>query len=83
VAQFKFDKKALDKVVAGAVEQRASEVQTLLDGLARTCAGKPIDEVKLTLKRAWERRPGARITDPELTRFATELAAGRRIDVRT
>jgi hypothetical protein len=83
VAEFKFDKKALDEVVADAVKQRASEVQNLLDGLARSCAGKPVDEVKLTLKREWERRPGARITDPELTRFATERAAGRRIDVRT
>jgi hypothetical protein len=82
MADFKFDQRALDKLAKQAVEAKAKEIQAMLDRLSRSCQGKPVDEVKRTLKREWE-RDGGKITDPELSQYAEVLATGGRVQVRT
>jgi hypothetical protein len=57
-------------------------MQRLLDQLGRTSVGKPVDEVKVDLKAAWQRAFGETITDPHLTAWAQGLADGQRIVVR-
>ena len=55
-------------------------MQRTLDQLARQYKGRPVATVKPALKRAWERN-GGKITDPELTEWATAISEGTPIKV--
>ena len=79
---FKFDENAIDRLAKDATKQIANELQETMDALLRTQRGKPVAEVKMAVKREWERRPGATITDPELTTYAEALTAGTRITLQ-
>ena len=75
-------RKAMDQAVGGAMKEVRKNTQATFDRLSRSHKGKPVPEVKRALKRAWEREPGAKITDPELTAYATAISEGTRIKVR-
>lgn len=66
----------LEKAAKDSVKQ---SVQPMLDRLSRVCNGKPVDEVKRRLASEWKRVTGGRITDPDLTGWAIQLAEGGRI----
>jgi hypothetical protein len=78
------DQGALKKVLQKAVQGKASELTRALNALTATHQGKPLDEVKRAVQATWTRHAGrgGSITDPELTKFAEEIAAGRRVQVR-
>lgn len=82
---FTFDRAALDRAVKQAandgVRKVANNYQRLLDDLASTHAGSPLEEVKEALQAGW-RRLGGELTDPELTRFAQLIKDGERIEFR-
>ena len=79
---FDFDRAAFDHAVNKGVRKVASTYQRLLDDLAVSQAGKPLEEVKAALLSGW-RHIGGELTDPELTRFAQLLGDGHRIELRT
>jgi hypothetical protein len=83
--RFEFDRNEFDRVVRQAANEGARKVarefQRLLDDLAVTEAGKPLEEVKAALQSGWKRL-GGELTDPELTRFAESLRNGSRIQMR-
>ena len=82
---FTFDRTALDRAVKQAandgVRKVANNYQRMLDDLASTYSGHPLEEVKAALQAAW-RRLGGELTDPELTRFAQLTKDGERIEFR-
>ncbi|WP_179443164.1 MULTISPECIES: hypothetical protein [unclassified Rhodococcus (in: high G+C Gram-positive bacteria)] len=53
-----------------------------MDRLQRECKGMSVEETKRRVAQAWEDATDAAITDPELTMYATELAAGSRVIIR-
>ena len=55
--------------------------QQMFDRLSRQYRGKPIDQVKRAVKKAWE-ADGGKITEPDLTQWAEAIASGTRIKVR-
>lgn len=82
---FSFDRAAFDRVLKQAandgVRKVANNYQRLLDDLASTHVGRPLEEVKAALQAGW-RRLGGELTDPELTRFAQLIKDGERIVFR-
>ena len=81
-SDFKFDKNALKKVVDEGMKETAKEVQRFLDSFARTHKGKPVEEIKRSLRQQWKSKLGGDITDPELTTYAEQIAAGGTIKVQ-
>ena len=83
--KFNFDADALQRVVKQAandgVRKIAADYQLLLDGLASSHAGRPLDEVKDALRAGWQQR-GGDLTDPELTQYAEYIKEGRKIEIR-
>jgi len=59
----------------------AADYQKLLDALASSHAGKPLEEVKAALRSGWQGL-GGDLTDPELTQYAECVKEGRRIEIR-
>ncbi len=63
-----------------AFEAVRGRLQPALDAVLTEYGGRPIDEIKPVLAKAWvENTPGGSITDPDLTAYATEISCGRRI----
>lgn len=83
MAKIKFDDKAIKKVVNDGVRKMAADLTRQLNALTAQCEGKPVDEVKRAVQGAWSRGTGGgSITDPELTQFAEQIAAGGQVTVR-
>ena len=83
MAKFKFDKRALNKVVAKGVQSMASDLTKALNGLTAQYQGRPLDEIKPAVQRVWAKHSGGgSITDPELTQFAQQIHDGGRVEVR-
>lgn len=79
----KFDDKAIKKAAAAAVRKMAADLTRELNALSPQYKGKPLSEVKQAVQTAWRRGSGGgSITDPELTRFAEQIAAGGRVTVQ-
>lgn len=79
----KINQSALKKAAQKAVKSMSGDLTRSLNGLIPTYQGRPLDEVKTAVQRAWSRNSGGgSITDPELTKFAEEIVAGRRVEVR-
>ena len=74
-----FDEREFERVAKAAVEQA---LQRVMDRLQRECKGMSVEETKRRVAQAWEDATDAAITDPELTMYATELAAGSRVIIR-
>jgi hypothetical protein len=83
MAKFEFNKGAIDRVAREAVRNMAADLTRGLNALVATHEGRPVDEVKIAVQRVWkDRSGGGSISDPELTQFAEEIAAGRGVTVR-
>lgn len=87
MSSFSFNPDDLERVVRqaadGAVRQKANDLQAVVDNLGRTHQGRPVDEVKVALRGAWQNATGdGDITDPELTDWATYISEGRHIEIR-
>jgi hypothetical protein len=78
---FELNRDALTKVANDAAAIQAQQMQTLLDSLTATEEGKPVEDVKATLERRWTEDLGGTLTDPHLTAWAEQLAAGGRVIV--
>lgn len=74
-----FDEREFERVAKATVEQT---LQRVMDRLQRECKGRSVEETKRRLATAWEDATDAAITDPELTTYATQLAAGSRVIIR-
>jgi hypothetical protein len=77
-SNFKFDERALNKVMQDAAAQVSRQVTAQLDGLRTQYAGRPLPEIKAALQRTM-RGNGGSITDPELTQYAELIQANTRI----
>jgi TRAP-type C4-dicarboxylate transport system substrate-binding protein len=82
MSDFKFDQRAIDKLAKEAVKNEAKRLQKMMDDLLRRYQGRPVSEVKSALAREWK-KDGGKVTDPELTEWATEISEGRRITVKS
>jgi hypothetical protein len=71
----------LSRAVQGAVKDVATEYQRMLDSLLQRYSGRPLAEIRPVLEREW-RRIGGRISDPELTEYASHISSGTRIVMR-
>lgn len=77
------NERALKKIANDKVSQMTRDLTTALNALTSRHQGKPIDEVKRAIQDVWSRKTGGgSITDPELTQFAEQIAAGGRVTVR-
>lgn len=87
MSSFSFNPRDLERAILqaadGAVRQKANDLQAVVDNLGRTHQGRPIDEVKVALRNAWQTATGdGDITDPELTQWATYISEGRSIRIQ-
>jgi len=64
------------------VQQIADIQQEASDRVLRGVAGRPIEDVKVMLRREIRVALGSELTDPELSDIAMQLAAGVRVIVR-
>jgi hypothetical protein len=70
-----------------AIEPRMQELvrrcQAAVDGLGPVYEGKPVEEIKPALQRAWaSATEGGQITDPHLTEYAEAIRIGRPVVMR-
>jgi len=82
MSDFKFDQRAIDKLAKELVKDEAKKLQKMMDDLLRRYKGRPVAEVKSALTREWK-KDGGKITDPELTEYATHISEGTRIKIET
>ena len=66
------------KHIQPALEERARIFQGVLDPLYDEYQGRSVEEIKPVLEREWTRMGGT-ITEPELTKVATHISEGVRI----
>jgi inorganic triphosphatase YgiF len=83
MSDFKFDQRAIDQLAKELVKDEAKKLQKMMDDLLRRHKGHPVAEVKSALVREWEKRDGGKVTDPELTEWATHISEGTRIKIET
>lgn len=81
-SRINFNGAALKKAVNDGVSKMASDLTRQLNALTAQYEGRPVDEVKPAVQDVWRRGTGGTITDPELTQFAEQIAAGGQITVR-
>lgn len=80
MADFQIDPEALAAFASKATETWVARFQPVLDDVRAEYTGRPVEEVKAALASRWAAtNEGAAISDPELTDWAEELSAGRRI----
>jgi hypothetical protein len=68
----------MDEIGKQAVEASIRNMQPVLDDLHRELAGQSVDVVKPRLASEWA-KAGGKITDPDLTQWATAISEGRHI----
>lgn len=83
MAKFELNKQALAKVANQAIAVRAQQMQALLDAVGQSEQGKDVSEVKAMLGARWLRQFEKPLTDPHLSAWAEQLAAGGRVVVQT
>jgi len=81
MADFKFDKRALERVVNDGMKDIAKKMQGVFDGVYRTYESQPVDVVKPALKSAM-RRAEFTPDDAQLDSWSTAISAGTRIVVK-
>jgi hypothetical protein len=70
-------------VAQDATAKLAQDLTTRLNALVPQYTGRPLDEVKQAVRTAWESgSSGGEITDPHLTAFAEQIAAGGTVTVQ-
>lgn len=82
MSDFKFDKRAFDKLAKDMVKDEAKRLQKMMDDLVRRYQGHPVAEVKSALARQWK-KDGGKITEPELTEWATLISEGTHIKIKS
>lgn len=86
-SKFTFDSQGfernLKKVANEAVAKVGDKLSVMLNGMAKEFKGRPVEEIKPVLQRRWASTAGGSITDPELTQYAEQIAAGGSFDVGT
>lgn len=75
----KFNEKALRQIAEEAVKDVAKDLQRDMDGIHRTYAGRPVQEVKSAIQMTF-RRNGRQITDPQLSAWGQLISDGTRIE---
>jgi hypothetical protein len=80
--KFEWNQKGLQQLAEQAGRQVAAKAQDVYDRVLNMGTGKSTKEVKDLLAREWESEFGTVPTDPDLTNVVSELAAGRRVQVR-
>jgi hypothetical protein len=75
---FKFDKRALERVANEAFKKRAAEMQRVFDAVHRSCAGRPVEEVRTALAAAC-RRNEMTPEQAQLDAWSTTISEGSRI----
>lgn len=73
-------KRELEKQVQPALNSLGRQLEQELASLHRTHVGRPLPEVKAAVKHAVE-KIGGRVTDPELTEYATAIQTGQQIKI--
>jgi len=69
-------KRDMRKAANQMVGNIARELSTMLNGMSREFKGRPVEEIKPVLQQRWKRVADGSITDPELTEYAEQIAAG-------
>jgi hypothetical protein len=73
----------LMRAIDGGMHELAHDFQRAIDGLRPMYEGKPVEQIKPALQRAWASvNDGARITDPHLTEYAEAIRTGRPIEIK-
>lgn len=54
----------------------------MFDSLGRRYWGQPLSMIKPALQREWKRVDGGRLTEPDLTEYATAIKRGTKIRMR-
>lgn len=76
--------RALEEQAAKALRPLARALEDMLNGMSREFQGRPVEEIKPVLAERWAKvTPGGSITDPELTQYAEQIAAGGSFTLRT
>lgn len=83
MSNFSFDQRAIDKLAKELVNDEVKRLQKMMDDLHRRYQGRSVAEVKTALVREWTKRDGGKVSDPELTEWATEISEGRRITIKS
>jgi hypothetical protein len=78
MADFNFDRRALEHVADDALRRRVAEMQRALDSVHRTHAGKPVAEIEPALRSAC-RRADMTPDGAQLRQWAEAIRAGTRI----
>ncbi len=85
-ASFSMDpnwERKLMHAIDGGMHQLAYKFQSAIDGIRAEYGGKPIEEIKPALQKAWGSvNDGAEITDPHLTEYAEAIRIGRPIEIK-
>ncbi|MGW8491415.1 hypothetical protein [Streptomyces sp. NPDC055886] len=76
------NQQAVKKVVNEAAGKVEAKISTLLNGMASEFAGWPVEEIKPVLQSRWRVAVGGSITDPKLSAYAAQIAAGESFDVK-
>lgn len=77
-------KKAMKKQVDAAMRDRQQSLQQVVDGLARSHKGRPVDEIKPVLAKRWRDAldGSGSISEPQLSEWAQYLSDGRKIQFK-
>lgn len=78
-----FNAKAINKVANEAAGKVGDKLSVMLNGMSKEFEGRPVEEIKPVLQQRWTSTAGGSITDPELTQYAEQIAAGGTFNVGT
>ncbi len=82
MAKFELNRQALANVANQAVALRAQQMQALLDAVGQGEHGNEVSKVKATLGARWLHQFERLLTDPHLSAWAEQPAAGGRVIVK-
>jgi hypothetical protein len=77
-ANFKFDKRAMEKVVNDGMREAGKETQAVFDRVHRSHAAKPVDVVLAHLRSAARLLP-IKLNETALREYAKSISEGTRI----
>ena len=72
----------LKKAVADGLRDVAQDYQRMFDSLGRRYRGRPVSTIKPALQREWRRVDGGRLSERDLTEYATAISEGTKIKMR-
>jgi hypothetical protein len=70
-----FREDQVERLTRSAAATLATAYQLMLHDLRPLCADRTLDEVKALLVQGWSSIDSGKLTDPELTRYATTVLA--------